>query len=107
MDNSANLIWLFPWVSVQRAELVSELQREVGTNHPLYQQRARAIGQRCDGDDVLFHVPDCTLPYAVVHLTWSGRTEPDDWPATTFYASLEDWQIRCMRADHQATDADS
>jgi hypothetical protein len=75
--------------------------RRRSVQHPLYQQQAIAIGQRCDCDDVLFHLPASSVPYAMVHLTWSGKTEPVGWPATSLYTSLEDWIKQCMQPDHE------
>jgi hypothetical protein len=101
MNRVDDIAWLTPWQQAQAAGLAVELQKEVGTAHPLYQQQAIAIGQRCDCDDVLFHLPASSVPYAMVHLTWSGKTEPLGRPATSLYTSLEDWIKQCMQPDHE------
>jgi hypothetical protein len=101
MDTIDAITWLAPWQPVRASTLAAELQKEVSTGHPLYQRDAVAVGQRCDCDDVLFFLPKNPLPYAVVHLTWSGKAEPEGWPATTLYASVADWITRGMQPDHQ------
>lgn len=77
-----------------------ELQREVAPEHALHGKSAAALAVARDRDDVLFAVTEAgSLRYAIVHLTWSGKTEPCPWPATTFFESLEQW-IEWMKADH-------
>lgn len=94
--------FLDPW---RRADsgLEAELQKECGRRHPLYGQKAVSVARRTDNDDVLFLLPEFRLArYAVVHLTWSGRTEPaPGWPQTVFYASLDEWAEKCMKPDHR------
>jgi hypothetical protein len=107
MDTIDSITWLAPWQPVHAPGLGAELQKEVSAGHPLYRQDAVAVGHRCDCDDVLFFLPKNTLPYAVVHLTWSGKAERVDWPATTLYASLEDWITRGMQRDHQTYAAET
>jgi hypothetical protein len=102
-DNFKNISWLTPWIPAS-IDFVKELNREVGPNHALYQQEAIAVGRRTDEDDVLFFVPDCALPFAVVHLTWTSKQEEQsEFPATVFYSSLEDWIERCMKPSHIET----
>jgi hypothetical protein len=89
-----------PWQPVAPG-LELELVKEVGTQHPLYQQKAVAVARRLDNDDVLFVLPESALPLAVVHLTWKGSPETSpEWPATKFYASVAAWVENCMKADH-------
>jgi hypothetical protein len=54
-----------------------------------------------DRDDVLFAVDEGEeVRFVVVHLTWSGRTEPSPTcPRTQFFESLGKW-IEWMNADH-------
>jgi hypothetical protein len=93
--------WLDPWQPTQPG-LESELEREIGPGHPLFGRRAIAVGRRSDNDDVLFWVPGSPTPYAVVHLTWTGKRERSpQWPATTAYASLDEWRQQCMLHDHE------
>ena len=40
--------------------------------------------------------------YAVVHLTWSGKTDPNKgWPSTELFNDEEDWRVRRMIPDHE------
>ncbi len=95
-----SVVWLLPWQPVAPG-LELELAKEVGTQHPLYQQKAVAVARRLDNDDVLFVLPENTLPLAVVHLTWKGSPEASpQWPSTVFYPSLTDWVENCMKVDH-------
>jgi len=107
MDTIDTITWLAPWQPVHGPGLVAELQKEVSAGHPLYQQDAIAVGQRCDCDDALFFLPNNSLPYAVVHLTWSGKAEGAEWPTTTLYASLDDWLTHGMQPDHQTYGAEA
>ena len=100
LDDFTDLQWLEPWGPTS-AGLEAELARELGPTHPLFGRKAISVGRRADCDDVLFFLPDNPLPLAVVHLTWTGRREKKpEWPHTTFYASVEDWVERGMKADH-------
>ena len=93
---------LSPWVKPYSPDgLAHELQKEVGSLHPLYLKPAQAIAVARDRDDVLFVVQDGTrVRYAVVHLTWSQRTEENPAiPRTQFFDSLTAW-IEWMEADH-------
>ncbi|MFD7667461.1 hypothetical protein [Streptomyces sp. NPDC059788] len=81
--------------------LERELHRELPPDHPLYGARVRAAA-RCEAcDDVLFHVTDRALPWAVVHLTWSGRQEQLPWPRTAPLAHLND--LLTQHAPHDDT----
>lgn len=92
------LEWLEPWYE-DFSGLEGELGREVSADHPLFGVRAIALA-RGRGDDVLFHLPDYSPPFAVVHLTWSKESTPV-FPHTLFYASLEDFVERRMKSDHR------
>ena len=96
--------WLEPWFYVgDRPETCrsheGELQAELAVGHPLfdYRQSAKLIAKRGDCDDVLFRLGTDESKYAVVHLTWSGRTEQDiRWPTADFYAAFEDFVLANM-----------
>lgn len=99
-DSLANIQWLEPWRPTSSG-LEAELEKEISPRHPLSGQRAVSVGRRDDCDDVLFFLPDYPYPLAVVHLTWTGEREKNpEWPHTTFYSSLDDWMVRCMKPDH-------
>lgn len=99
MDDKLRL--LSPWVSPHSPEaLALELRREIASQHILHGKSVRALAVAGDRDDVLFAVEDAgSASYAVVHLTWSRKPEPNPWPQTTIFDSLEQW-IQWMKADH-------
>lgn len=72
-----------PWFQPDgaRAKAVErEAKLEAGPQHELWGRTFKAIAC-CEGcDRVAFQLDDETR--AIVHLTWSGRTEPDPWPTT-------------------------
>ncbi|MFJ3610414.1 hypothetical protein [Streptomyces hydrogenans] len=75
-----------------------ELHRELSHGHPLHGVKATAVA-RCEGcDDVLFSIANQPFPWAVVHLTWTGREERAPWPMTTPLASLS--ELLTKWADH-------
>jgi hypothetical protein len=80
---SASLGLQEPWYRPspeQMATLEREAFIEVGPGHQLY-GRSLATVAKCEAcDDVLFHVGDET--WAIVHLTWTGRTEQPPSPVT-------------------------
>jgi hypothetical protein len=98
--------WLEPWEAVRNSMdevyLVgweSELMRETGPEHPLYQANAKLIARRFDCDDALFQLDDGRV--ALVHLTWSGKRERDPrCPDTVMYESLEAWEQSSLAVDH-------
>jgi hypothetical protein len=95
-----HILWLEPWEPAP-AGLEGELAKEVCARHPLAGRRAVSVGRRVDCDDVLFFLPEGPEPFAVVHLTWTGRMEANPvWPVSTLYTSAEDWVERCMKPDH-------
>lgn len=87
--------WAEPWLRVeaeQAVTLAAELQRELARGHVLEGRRWIAVGRRQDDDDVLFAIEGAGFTYAVVHLTWRASREHDAAsPATTAFASLDDW----------------
>jgi hypothetical protein len=73
-----------PWEQVAADNnLLAVLQTELGPGHILYGKDLVAIARRGDNDDVLFELKGGEFRYAIVHLTWAGRPEPDPrWPGT-------------------------
>ena len=96
-----------PWYELSGADparrdaLASELAREIGPSHVLSGLTVEAVARRQDQDDVLFRIVSESEgeEYAVVHLTWSARTEAQGLPATSLYASLDDFIERCADRD--------
>jgi hypothetical protein len=95
---------LEPWILLndeRRQAVERQLVRELPAGHVIAGKSKRAVATRTDRDDVLFELFDGG--YAVVHLSWSGRTQKDtQWPATQLFASLEEWRERRMLPDHHA-----
>ncbi len=101
LDDVAAVHWLDPWRAVVPG-LEVELRNEVSAGHALFGQKAISVARRFDSDDVLFLLLEHPEPLAVVHLSWTGRPEPNRaWPHTTFYESIEDFAGRCMLPDHR------
>ena len=70
---------------------------------PLYGVPVKAIARRVDRDDVLFQLLRHLCDYAVVHLTWSGREEPNPaFPGCQIYADADDLMLECIRPTHEA-----
>ena len=89
-----------PWAKCPGG-LEKELRKEVATTHVLFGVEAISIARRIDNDDVLFYLPKYKNPFAVVHLTWSGRPEDNSvFPYTKLYTSLKDWTENCLKADN-------
>jgi len=96
--------WLIPWHPVEdaavRHSLRAELERELPRGHVLAGMRVTPIGARQDCDDVLFALENGRV--AIVHLTWSGKTEPaPDHPWTALFDSLERFVEDEMKPQHE------
>ncbi len=92
-QTSNDTAWTFVGESAQSLEL--ELSKELAAGHPLFGHRVRAVARRIDNDEVLFEVDSPNYPYAMVHLTWSGKPESDPtWPSTQLFPAWEDWVER-------------
>jgi uncharacterized protein (TIGR02996 family) len=91
------------WVIGDGNSLVAELGRETSKGHRLHERPAVAIAERTDTDDVLFLIRD-TPALAASHLTWRGTVEVHSrLPATTFFASWEEFAEERMQPDHEKT----
>ena len=74
---------------------------EFNPRHPFHAVKARAVAKRDDCDDVLFELSGHESLLAVVHLTWSQRSETiPTHPNTTLFASWAEW-IAAMKRDHE------
>ena len=96
--------WLIPWHPVEdagaRNGLLAEFQRKLPRGHVLAGVPVTAIGRRQDCDDVLFALEDGRV--AIVHLTWSGKTEPvPDHPWTVLFDSFERFVEDEMKSEHE------
>ena len=100
--------FLTPWEEIpdssegrKRADrLLSELKREIPSNHLLGGLSLTAIATRRDQDDVLFEIAGTEEKLAVVHLTGRKETDPR-WPRTQFFTSWQQWSETGMIPDHE------
>lgn len=84
-----NDIW--EWVENAKEYFKSELVKEINKEHILCGIEVKEIACREDCDDVLFLLLDGSNRYAVVHLTWSGKSEDSkNYPKTRLYDTLEE-----------------
>lgn len=87
--------WPEPWGLIDdaatAASFEAELGRELVPGHTLFGLPLRAIGRRCDGDDVLFAVEDGSGRVAAVHLTWRRGAESPPWPESGLHESRAAW----------------
>jgi hypothetical protein len=103
--------WIDPWVPVsERGQEAynQELKMEVALDHPLYGIKVKAVGRTCHTDDILFQLKDHHIAeYAVVHLTFRGKPEPDPmWPSVILYRDLEHFITQRMLRDAAAFEID-
>jgi|SRR6516162_6408756 len=87
--------WPDPWCPIRAEHAESfhkEMRRELAEGHPLYGLPMRVIARRADCDDALFLIEDGSDRVAVVHLTWSGRSETPSCPSTELWQSLGEWR---------------
>ena len=102
--NNMQYEFVSPWVAVGKFNnnLTTELHREVTEHHVLWRKQVRPLAQRVDCDDVLFEIEGPVNTYAVVHLTWSGKSESEpQCPDSKTYATFVDWVRDGMMPDHQ------
>ena len=86
--------WKAPWRAVYEKEsrgIWGELNREIGKGHSLFGHGYDVIGRRDDNDDVLLYVDRAVEPWAVVHVTFSGKEEGDArFPWTQYYGNVDE-----------------
>lgn len=104
MTTETPLPVIAPWEQVtapaQQARLEAELRQEVAGHSADFYSKARLLARRIDRDDFLFATEDAQWPFAVVHLTFSGKAEAAPWPKAELYATVAAVQTRMQ------TDAD-
>ena len=95
--------WLEPWSAVvddaMRAQLESELAKEVGRGHLLFQRSAKALARRYDQDDVLYAVGSPSQ-LAVVHLSYAAKPDQPPWPSTMVFDNMTAFIEERMKRDH-------
>jgi len=86
-----------PWSDIReypeqhKAALEAELKSEIGGDHMLANRALSILAKREDQDDVLVLGEG---GFYIVHLTWSGRTEPAPYPVTERFASKEHLEMK-------------
>ncbi|MEO3402991.1 hypothetical protein AAFN85_03755 [Mucilaginibacter sp. CAU 1740] len=99
-----------PWETIsikQKIAFEEELHKELGTNrffrqkHPLQGFKLEALCKHCGNDDVLFTIghPGSKNTFAVIHLTWRGETEMDNYPSFKFFEDLDSFRELRMFPD--------
>lgn len=74
-----------------------ELTRELHPKHVLWGESFLLIARRQDQDDFAFLLPGGRI--ATVHLTFTGKAEQDNWPATAVSPSAEAWLRDMVQPD--------
>lgn len=88
-------IWDKPWHLVNpdmAASAEAQLCAEIGPQHILFnlKEEAVAIAKRQDQDDVLYALDDGR--FAIVHLTYSLKPEPNpNYPDTQIFSAYQDF----------------
>lgn len=103
-----HLEFLTPWEEFpgdsggqkRAANLLSELKREIPSDHRLSSLTLRAIAIRRDQDDVLFEILGNEEKFVVVHMTWKKEKDPR-WPRTRFFSNWRQWVDAVMIRDHE------
>lgn len=96
--------WIAPWQACDAATpeeaVAAELYREVGAGHVLAGMKVKPLGRRQDQDDMLFALQDGSGRLAVVHLTYSQKTERDARvPHTEIYSDWSHFERERMLRD--------
>ncbi len=68
----------------RRFVYAQELADELAPDHELFGCTVEVLAKSTANDDLIVR---CADRLAVVHLTWSGKTEPSPWPSTTYIDS--------------------
>ena len=98
-----NIEWFEPWeeINTSSSYFEKQLMKEVSKGHILYGLDARAVGRREDCDDVLYKVMHPEFSYAVVHLTYTSKSDNVEYPKTKVFVDIYDWCQNCMLRDHK------
>jgi hypothetical protein len=96
------LKFLEPWCDVLEMidlgeSLFTELINELNPEHKLYGQKIEVLAIRDDNNDILIGFENEQL--ALVHLTFSGKIEENNYPLTEFYINEKDFWKRKMKKD--------
>ncbi len=86
-----------PWYPLDSKKVQEGLERELRVEvirgHPLYNVSVTAIARRYDQDDVLYWINEGEESFAIVHLTYRGKSEVSpEWPRTALFANADKLQ---------------
>lgn len=93
------LVLTDPWIDLRNPDeqltahatrLLAELRRELASGHALAEVPFELVGCSEARDDILLRLPNS---WAIVHLSWSGRTETPPWPATRNFATTNEVEM--------------
>jgi hypothetical protein len=93
-------VYIEPWSDINEyptnhsCVLKTELQKELSKEHVLNDLSIQVLAKREDCDELLIFTEK---GYFIVHLTWSGKTEPADYPITERYQSLEQLKLKLAK----------
>jgi hypothetical protein len=85
-------------VTDEALTLEREAAAEIGAGHELDGRTLTAVARCSACDDVIYRVGDDT--WAIVHLSWRGRTEPAPWPRTTRLGSFLALDLAASQHEH-------
>jgi hypothetical protein len=94
---------LGPWRKIpedRRLGYQTELMKEVGPGHPLWDVPLRVCATRTDGNEIMCSIDDGSKRVAVVHLTWSGVSESPRYPTTRFFGTFERFIMHVMQDEY-------
>lgn len=102
LNPSNSIEFLSPWMEMRNAKtLETELNKEIGKNHLLFEKGLEIIGKREDCDDVVCKILD-SEKLAVVHLTWSGKEESNSkLPYTEIFDHWTNFYEERVLVDHE------
>jgi len=93
-----------PWYSIDeysasnKTAMEQEVKNEIPKGHALYGEELHVIARRDDEDTVLYQIGD-SVRVAIVHLTWSGKTESIGFPVTTILKDVGEFIETVMKQD--------
>ncbi len=79
---------------------LSQLQTQVGPDHPMYGLPVRIVGSCGGSSALLFEILDGTGRFAVIGITWEMPAFSFSLPDTTFYPNFEAFKTQRMIPEH-------
>lgn len=86
-----------PWVDIadypkdHRVALELELEKEIKNGHILFGLLSKVLAKREDCDVVMVQNE---RGYFIVHLTWSGKAEKENFPLTEHFETLDSLKVK-------------